>query len=130
MFHVAHPEAGAVGARLAAVRAEVATTGTYRHTAQELAYGARVAMRDSGWCTSGLPWRRLKVRDLRGFRNAAAVAGECVEHLRLATNGGEIKPPVPGFAPDSPSGPGPPLWEAQPIPSRRYPRGVGDPGGF
>ncbi|WP_223199477.1 nitric oxide synthase oxygenase [Solihabitans fulvus] len=113
MFHDAHPEAGAVGTRLAQVRAEVAETGTYRHTPQELAYGARVALRDSGWCTSGVPWRRLKVRDLRGLRKASAVAHECVEHLRLATNGGQIRPLVTVFAPDSPEAPGPCIWNEQ-----------------
>jgi nitric-oxide synthase len=126
MFHVAHPEAGAVGARLAEVRAEVADTGTYRHTTDELAYGARIALRDSGWCTSGVPWRRLKVRDLRGYRNAAAVAGECVEHLRLATNGGEIRPLVTVFAPDTPSAPGPCIWNEQLVRYAGYTDGLGD----
>nr|WP_246015070.1 nitric oxide synthase oxygenase [Kutzneria buriramensis] len=113
MFHDAHPEAGPVSQRLTTVRTEIADTGTYRHTPQELAYGARVALRDSGWCTSGVPWRRLKVRDLRGLRNAAAVAAECVQHLRLSTNGGQIQPLVTVFAPDTPSTPGPCIWNEQ-----------------
>jgi nitric-oxide synthase, bacterial len=113
MFHDAHPAAGPAGARLAAVRAAVAETGTYRHTADELAYGARVALRDSGWSTSGVPWRQLKVRDLRGLRNAAAVATECVAHLRLAHAGGQIRPLVSVFAPDTPAAPGPRVWNDQ-----------------
>lgn len=131
MFHDAHSEAGPVGPRLAEARTEIANTGTYRHTPQELAYGARVALRDSGWCTSGVPWRRLKVRDLRGLRNAAAVAAECVQHLRLATNGGEIRPLVTVFAPDSPSAPGPCIWNEQLVRYAGYRdatgRIVGDP---
>ncbi|TWP53147.1 nitric oxide synthase oxygenase [Lentzea tibetensis] len=127
MFHVAHSEAGSVSARIAQVRAEVADTGTYRHTTNELAYGARIALRDSGWCTSGVPWRRLKVRDLRGYRNAAAVAGECVEHLRLATNEGEIRPLVTVFAPDTPGTPGPCIWNEQLIRYAGYSDGMGDP---
>jgi nitric-oxide synthase len=126
MFHIAHPEAGPVGPRLAAMRDEIAETGTYRHTTEELAYGARIALRDSGWCTSGVPWRRLKVRDLRGFRNAAAVAGECVEHLRLAANGGEIRPLVTVFAPDTPDTPGPCIWNEQLIRYAGYGDGTGD----
>ncbi|MEU5690664.1 nitric oxide synthase oxygenase [Actinosynnema sp. NPDC020468] len=126
MFHIAHPEAGAVGPRLAEVRAEIDATGTYRHTTPELNYGARIALRDSGWCTSGLPWRRLKVRDLRGLRNAAAVAAECVEHLRLATNGGRIRPLVTVFAPDSPGGPGPCVWNEQLVRYAGHPDGSGD----
>ncbi|MFI9008573.1 nitric oxide synthase oxygenase [Actinosynnema sp. NPDC053489] len=126
MFHVAHPEAGPVGGRLARVREEIADTGTYRHTAEELAYGARVALRDSGWCTSGVPWRRLKVRDLRGLRNAAAVAAECVEHLRLATNGGEIRPLVTVFAPDAPTASGPCIWNEQLVRYAGHADGSGD----
>lgn len=129
MFHDAHPAAGPAGARLAAVRAAIAETGTYRHTAEELAYGARVALRDSGWVlarqrrgrnrsesashTQSVPWRQLKVRDLRGLRNAAAVAAECVAHLRLAHGGGDIRPMVTVFAPDTPAAPGPRVWNDQ-----------------
>ncbi|MBP2475615.1 nitric-oxide synthase [Crossiella equi] len=113
MFHDSHSGSGPLSQRLAEVRDEVGRTGTYRHTAAELAYGARVALRDSGWCTSGLPWRRLKVRDLRGMRKPAAVATECFEHLRQATNGGDIRPLVTVFAPDTPDRPGPCIWNEQ-----------------
>jgi nitric-oxide synthase len=125
MFHDAHPEAGPTGARLAQVRTELAETGTYRHTAEELAYGARVALRDSGWCTSGVPWRQLKVRDLRGLRNAAAVAAECVSHLRLAMGGGTIRPLVSVFAADAPGVPGPSIWNDQLIRYAGYRAGGG-----
>ncbi|MGO1053898.1 nitric oxide synthase oxygenase [Crossiella sp. CA198] len=113
MFHDSHSGAGPLSQRLAEVRAEVGKSGTYRHTAAELAYGARVALRDSGWCTSGMPWRRLKVRDLRGVRRPAAVAAECFDHLRQATNEGAIRPLVTVFAPDTPDRPGPCIWNEQ-----------------
>jgi nitric-oxide synthase len=112
-FHDAHPEAGPLAERLTEVRQAIAETGTYRHTGAELAYGARVALRDSGWCTSGVPWRRLKVRDLRGLCNASAIASECFEHLRLATNVGRLQPLVTVFAPDAPDRPGPCIWNEQ-----------------
>ncbi|MER7077549.1 nitric oxide synthase oxygenase [Saccharopolyspora kobensis] len=112
-FHDAHPKAGSLAERLTEVRRSIAATGTYRHTGPELAYGARVALRDSGWCTSGVPWRRLKVRDLRGLRHGSAIASECFEHLRLATNAGRIQPLVTVFAPDSPGNPGPRIWNEQ-----------------
>ncbi|MEV6231866.1 nitric oxide synthase oxygenase [Saccharopolyspora shandongensis] len=112
-FHDAHPEAGSLSERLAEVRQEFADTGTYRHTSEELAYGARIALRDSGWCTSGVAWRQLKVRDLRGLCNASAIASECFEHLRLATNAGQIQPLITVFAPDSPDHPGPCIWNEQ-----------------
>jgi nitric-oxide synthase, bacterial len=107
MFHQARPRAGQVEARLAKVRAEVAATGTYRHTAAELAFGARMALRESGWCPANVPWRGLLVRDLRDVRDAAAVSAECAYHLRVAVGDGRINPMVSVFAPDTPWRPGP-----------------------
>ena len=107
MFHRARPKAGQVEARLAKMRAEVAATGTYRHTSAELAFGARLALRDSGWCPAAVPWRGLLVRDLRDVRDGAAVAEACAEHLRMATGAGRISPMVTVFAPDTPWRPGP-----------------------
>jgi nitric-oxide synthase len=107
MFHQARPKAGQVEARLAKMRAEVAATGTYRHTPAELAFGARLALRDSGWCPADVPWRELLVRDLRNVRDGVAVAEACAEHLRMATSAGRINPMVTVFAPDTPWRPGP-----------------------
>lgn len=101
-FHAARPKAGQIDRRLAKVRAEIAATGTYRHTPAELAFGARIALRDSGWCPEGVPWGGMLVRDLREIRDAAAVAVECGNHLRMATADGTIAPMVSVFAPDTP----------------------------
>jgi nitric-oxide synthase len=106
-FHHARPKAGQVEARLAKVREEIMVTGTYRHLPAELAYGARLALRDSGWCPANVPWRGLLVRDLRGIRNSADVAAQCVQHVRMSTNDGDVRPMVSVFAPDTPRRPGP-----------------------
>jgi nitric-oxide synthase, bacterial len=106
-FHHARPKAGQLEARLAKVRAEIAATGTYRHKPAELAFGARIALRDSGWCPRDVPWRGLLVRDLREIRDSAEVAVQCVQHLRASTNGGRVRPMVSVFAPDTPWRPGP-----------------------
>jgi nitric-oxide synthase len=106
-FHHARPKAGQVEARLAQVREEIMATGTYRHKPTELAYGARLALRDSGWCPANVPWRGLLVRDLRQVRDAAEVAAQCVQHLRMSTNEGAVRPMVSVFAPDTPWRPGP-----------------------
>nr|WP_225954378.1 nitric oxide synthase oxygenase [Kibdelosporangium phytohabitans] len=101
-YHGARPRAGSVRARLGEVRAQIAETGTYEHTRAELAYGARIALRDSGVYTDGVPWRGLLVRDLRAARTATEVATGCVRHLRLAASKGRVQPTVTVFAPDSP----------------------------
>ncbi|MEV4052401.1 nitric oxide synthase oxygenase [Amycolatopsis sp. NPDC049688] len=99
--------------RLAEVRAEIMETGTYRHTAAELAYGARVAWRNSARCIGRLYWRSLRIRDRRRVTGPAAIAGECVAHLREATRGGRIRPTVTVFAPDTPDTPGPRIHNEQ-----------------
>jgi nitric-oxide synthase len=113
MFHGARPKAGRVQARLAKVRAEVAATGTYRHTPAELAFGARLALRESGWCPADVPWRGLLVRDLREVRDGPSVAAECARHLRMATRGGTVTPMVTVFAPDTPWRAGPRIRNEQ-----------------
>lgn len=101
-FHAENPEAGPVERRLAWVHAEVLTTGTYQHTTAELAFGARVAWRNSARCIGRLYWQSLRVRDLRAVRDADRVAGHCARHLQLATNAGKIRPLISVFAPDTP----------------------------
>ncbi|GHF95647.1 nitric oxide synthase oxygenase [Amycolatopsis bullii] len=99
--------------RLAQVRAEIMETGTYRHTPAELAYGARVAWRNSARCIGRLYWRSLRIRDRRRVTGAAAIAGECVAHLQQATRGGRIRPTITVFAPDTPDAPGPRIHNEQ-----------------
>jgi nitric-oxide synthase, bacterial len=106
-FHHARPKAGQVEARLAQVREEITKTGTYHHKPAELAYGARLALRDSGWCPANVPWRGLFVRDLRQVGNSVDVAEQCVQHLRMSTGDGAVRPMVTVFAPDTPWRPGP-----------------------
>ncbi|MFJ3906433.1 nitric oxide synthase oxygenase [Streptomyces sp. NPDC090025] len=114
-YHAEHPqlaaeagaEGGAVEARLREVRAEIERTGTYTHSPAELTFGARVAWRNAARCIGRLYWRSLVVRDLRAVSSPDEVAEECFEHLRLAGNGGRIRPVISVFAPDLPGRPGP-----------------------
>jgi nitric-oxide synthase, bacterial len=99
--------------RLAEVRREIAATGTYRHTADELTFAARVAWRNSARCIGRLYWRSLRVRDRREVTTAEEVAAESVAHLREATNGGKIRPLITVFAPDAPGRPGPRIVSPQ-----------------
>ncbi|MFG3037618.1 nitric oxide synthase oxygenase [Streptomyces sp. NPDC048330] len=106
-FHAEQPGAGDVQRRVRAVRAEIDRTGTYEHTAEELAFGARVAWRNAARCIGRLYWRSLVVRDLRQVTGADDIAAHCFEHLRRADNGGRIRPVISVFAPDRPGRPGP-----------------------
>jgi nitric-oxide synthase len=112
-FHAENPDTGDVERRVAWVRAEVLTTGTYQHTTAELSFGARVAWRNSARCIGRLYWHSLRVRDLRAVRDADRVAAQCARHLQLATNGGKIRPVISVFPPDAPGRPAPKIWNEQ-----------------
>jgi nitric-oxide synthase len=130
-FHSENPEAGDRVARKAQVATSIAETGTYEHSSTELAWGARVAWRNSARCIGRLYWNSLHVRDLRRTRDADSVARECRKHLRIAANGGKIRPVVTIFAPDGPGRPGPRIWNEQLIRYAGYPQPdgsvLGDP---
>ena len=117
--------------RLRVVLEEIELTGAYEHTADELAYGARVAWRNSSRCIGRLYWRSLRIRDRRGVTGPAQVAAECIGHLAEATCGGRIRPTITVFAPDQPGRPGPRIWNDQLIRYAGYPMPgggvIGDP---
>ena len=83
-FHAETTPAGPAAPRIAEVLREIDATGTYTHTAEELAFGARVAWRNAARCIGRLYWRSLQVRDLRHGLDAVGVAASCVAHLREA----------------------------------------------
>lgn len=131
VLHHTEERLGDPAGRLAAVRAEIADTGTYRHTTGELVFGARVAWRNANRCIGRLYWNSLTVRDRRDVRDAREVAEECAEHLREATRDGRIRALITVFAPDAPDRPAPRIWNEQLVRYAGYPRpdgGVtGDP---
>ena len=130
LFHAENPAAGPVEPRVAAVRDEIARTGTYAHTHDELEFGARVAWRSSARCIGRLYWRSLHLRDRRHVTAPDEVAAECVGHLRDATRRGRIRSTITIFAPDGPAGPGPRVWNEQLIRYAGYRAGgrvLGDP---
>jgi len=99
--------------RMAEISREVRATGSYTHTSAELAFGARVAWRNSARCIGRLYWQGLHVRDRRLIEEPADVADECFQHLREATRGGAIRPTITVFAPDTPGHAGPRIHNEQ-----------------
>lgn len=91
-------------ARCEAIRREVASTGTYRQTLEELLAGAQLAWRHSTRCVGRLYWQGLKLQDFRDASSAEEVFAGCVEHLRRSTNGGKIQPMITVFPARRPDG--------------------------
>ena len=131
LFHQEHGTPQLSQERLNEIQAELARTGRYWHTADELVYGARVAWRNSTRCIGRLHWKSLNVRDLRHLSSAEAIFEALVEHLRMGTNGGKIRPLMSVFAPQLPHHPGIRIWNPQLIryAGYRLPDGsiLGDP---
>jgi nitric-oxide synthase, bacterial len=111
--------------RLWHVRHEIEEWGTYWHTAHELAFGARVAWRNSPQGAGRLDWQSLRVRDRREVTSAPDIAAESVTHLHEATNGGRVRPVVTVFAPDAPGRPGPRILNSQLVGYAGYPTADG-----
>jgi nitric-oxide synthase len=129
--HHAEERLGDPAPRLAEAYAEIAETGTYRHTERELTFGARVAWRNANRCIGRLYWNSLHVRDRRHLTAAEDIAAACTDHLRGASQDGRIRPLITVFAPDAPDRPGPRIWNEQLIRYAGYVqrdgRVVGDP---
>jgi nitric-oxide synthase len=102
-----------VSRRLREVERAIAESGQYTHTTRELEFAGRVAWRNSVRCIGRLYWKTLQVRDLRHLSSADQVFEACVEHLRIATNGGRVRPLMSIFAPATAASPGVRIWNPQ-----------------
>ena len=104
----------------------IETNGTYEHTLDELTYGARLAWRNSSRCVGRYFWQSLQVRDLRHLDTEEQMFKAIVEHIKLATNNGDIRAVMSVFKPD-----GRRLWNSQLLRYAAYkqPNGsiLGDP---
>ncbi|WP_306207065.1 nitric oxide synthase oxygenase [Actinoplanes sp. RD1] len=124
-FHAENPHTGPAGPRLAAVLAEIDATGTYVHTAEELAYGAKLAWRNASRCIGRLYWRSLVVQDRRDCHTSPEIYAGLVRHLEIASGtearpggrharrGGAIRPVISVFPQAVPGRPYPRLWNDQ-----------------
>ncbi|GID94823.1 nitric oxide synthase oxygenase [Amorphoplanes digitatis] len=114
--YLENPRLGPVEPRLAIVRAQIAATGSYAHTTEELAHGAKMAWRNSSRCIGRLYWRSLVVLDRRRARTADDIFSLLVHHLRVAGGGdrpGAIRPVISIFAPALPGQPYARVWNEQ-----------------
>ncbi|QMU74359.1 nitric oxide synthase oxygenase [Streptacidiphilus sp. P02-A3a] len=112
-FAEENPGSGDPTRRLREVQASIEAHGSYEHTPEELVFGARMAWRNAARCIGRLYWNNLTVRDLRHLSHPDDIAQQSVEHLRLATNGGRIRPVISVFAADQRRRPAPRLLNEQ-----------------
>ncbi|XP_049785916.1 nitric oxide synthase, salivary gland-like [Schistocerca cancellata] len=83
--------------RLEKVQHEVAATGTYWLTSDELAYGAKLAWRNSVRCIGRIQWANLQVFDCRHVTTAKGMFEAVCKHIEFSTNNGNIKSAITVF---------------------------------
>lgn len=86
-------------ARWAEVRGQIGRNGSYVHTPEELAYGARLAWRNTGRCIGRLFWESLDVVDCRHINDPEAMRAQILRHLDVAFGDGRIRSVISIFAP-------------------------------
>ncbi|PSF32275.1 nitric-oxide synthase [Aphanothece hegewaldii CCALA 016] len=84
------------------IQEEVKATGTYTHTYEELAYGAQVAWRNASKCVGRIAWNNMVVRDRRNVTDPDEIFQELKEHVKIATNGGNLQITMTAFRPRQP----------------------------
>lgn len=85
--------------RIKEVTQQISEQGRYIHTTEELAFGAKVAWRNSNKCIGRLFWQSLHVKDQRGVLDEQLIFEKLLEHIEFATNGGKIRPTISVFEP-------------------------------
>ena len=128
--YLENPRLGPVEPRLAIVRAQIAATGSYVHTTDELSYGAKLAWRNASRCIGRLYWRSLLVLDRRRARTADEIFALLVHHLQTAGRD-RIRPIISIFPAALPGHPYARVWNEQLIRYAGYRaedgRAIGDP---
>jgi nitric-oxide synthase len=81
------------------IRRELAAAKFYRHTPEELAYGARIAWRNHGRCIGRLFWESLEVFDCRQIASPVAIADRITDHMTAAIGDGRVRSMISVFAP-------------------------------
>lgn len=98
-----HRENGLPSATMKARRAEVLRSlrreNWYEHTADELAFGARVAWRNSARCIGRLFWKSLEVIDCRAVTDSDEMASRLFAQMRMAHAGDRVTPIISVFPP-------------------------------
>ncbi len=99
--------------RIEQAQEELARTGVWQKTPEELGFAARVAWRNAERCVGRLYWKGLHLRDCRQLEHPDAIATALFEHLRFAWNGGDLRPAITVFDPGTRDRPGPRIWNPQ-----------------
>ncbi|XP_006008471.1 nitric oxide synthase, brain [Latimeria chalumnae] len=83
--------------RLEEVTKEIETTGTYQLKDTELSYGAKHAWRNAARCVGRIQWSKLQVFDARDCTTAHGMFNYICNHIKYATNKGNLRSAITIF---------------------------------
>uniref|UniRef100_H3C394 Nitric oxide synthase n=1 Tax=Tetraodon nigroviridis TaxID=99883 RepID=H3C394_TETNG len=85
--------------RLEEVTKEIEATGTYQLKDTELIYGAKHAWRNAARCVGRIQWSKLQVFDARDCTTAHGMYNYICNHIKYATNKGNLRSAITIFPP-------------------------------
>ncbi|CAG5012022.1 unnamed protein product [Parnassius apollo] len=85
-------------ARLREVQKELAFKGTYDLKTSELVFGAKLAWRNATRCIGRIQWKKLQIFDCREVTTASGMFEALCNHIKYATNKGNIRSAITIFA--------------------------------
>jgi nitric-oxide synthase, bacterial len=85
--------------RISQIKHDISETGSYEHTYEELAHGAKMAWRNSNKCIGRLFWNTLTVFDERQAKSEEEIFQALQHHISFAINKGRIRPAITIFKP-------------------------------
>ncbi|XP_069815380.1 nitric oxide synthase 3 isoform X2 [Dendropsophus ebraccatus] len=83
--------------RMKEVEQEILTTGTYQLKETELIFGAKQAWRNAARCVGRIQWSKLQVFDARDCRTTHEMFTYICNHIKYATNKGNIRSAITIF---------------------------------
>ncbi|XP_066546931.1 nitric oxide synthase 3 isoform X2 [Amia ocellicauda] len=83
--------------RLSVVQREIITTGSYQLEETELIFGAKQAWRNAPRCVGRIQWSKLQVFDARDCSSAAEMFTHICNHIKYATNKGNLRSAITVF---------------------------------
>uniref|UniRef100_A0A8C4LA87 Nitric oxide synthase 3 n=1 Tax=Equus asinus asinus TaxID=83772 RepID=A0A8C4LA87_EQUAS len=95
------------------VEAEVAATGTYQLRESELVFGAKQAWRNAPRCVGRIQWGKLQVFDARDCSSAQEMFTCICNHIKYATNRGNLRSAITVFPQRAPGRGDFRIWNSQ-----------------
>lgn len=84
-------------ARLDEVKRELKEKGTYQLKTSELVFGAKLAWRNATRCIGRIQWKKLQIFDCREVTTASGMFEALCNHIKYATNKGNIRSAITIF---------------------------------